>query len=78
VVIVLAAVFTNFFDRAFSGLLVPLLGFIFLPFTTLAYTWAINSRGEVAGIQAVVVIVAVLADLGVIGGGESHRRKRWG
>ncbi len=76
--IVLAAIFTNFFDRAYHGLLIPILGFIFLPFTTLAYAWAINTRGEVAGIQAIVVVVAVLVDLGVIGGGESHRRKRWG
>ncbi len=76
VAIVLLAIFTSFFERAFDGLLLPLLGFLFLPFTTIAYAWAINSRGEVAGLQAVVVVVAVLLDLGVFSRGEMERRRR--
>ena len=75
-VIAVLALFTSFFERPFDGLLVPFLGFLFLPWTTLAYGWAINSRGEVAGIQAAVLILAVLIDLGVFGGGEAQRRKR--
>ena len=74
--IVLLAVFTSFFEKAYDGLLLPLLGFLFLPFTTLAYAWAINSRGEVAGVQEVVLIIAVLADLGVFSGGARERRRR--
>jgi hypothetical protein len=74
--IVLVAVFTAYFEKPFDGLLIPLLGFLFLPFTTLAYAWAINTWGEVAGMQAVVVVIAALADLGVFSGSEVQRRKR--
>ncbi|MCP5114035.1 MAG: hypothetical protein GY953_24640 [bacterium] len=76
VAIVLVALFTAYFEKPFDGLLIPFLGFLFLPFTTLAYAWAINTRGEVAGVQAVVVVIAVLADLGVFSGSEAQRRKR--
>jgi hypothetical protein len=54
----------------------PFVGFIFMPLTTLAYAWAINSHGSVAGIHLVVVVVAVLMDLGVVGGGAASRRRR--
>ena len=74
--IVLAALFAAYFEKPFDGFLIPLLGFLFLPFTTLAYAWAINTRGEVVGMQAVVVVVAALADLGVFSGSEAQRRKR--
>jgi len=74
VAIVLVALFTGYFERPFDGLLVPLLGFLFLPFTTLAYAWAINSYGDVAGFQALILILAVLLDIGTIGGGEVQRR----
>ena len=71
------ALFSNYLGRAFGGnILLPLLGWLFLPWTTLAYAWAIHSRGEVAGFQAIVVIVAVLVDLGVVGKGAADRRGR--
>lgn len=76
IAIILIALFTSYFEKPFDGLLIPLLGFLFLPFTTLAYAWAINTRGEVAGVQAVVVVLAVLVDLGVFGRGEVERRRR--
>lgn len=74
-VLLALALFSNYLQAAYTGLLIPLLGFLFMPFTTLAYAWAINSTGQVAGIQLVVVVVAVLIDLGVIGG--SADRRRW-
>ena len=75
VAIVAMALFSSYLGRAFGGdILLPLAGWLFLPWTTLAYAWAINSRGEVTGFQAIVVVVAVLVDLGVIGGGAAKRR----
>ncbi len=69
------AMFSDYLGRAFGeSLLLPLLGWLFLPWTTLAYAWAINSSGQVAGFQLVVVIVAALVDLGLIGGGAAKRR----
>jgi hypothetical protein len=73
--IVLVVIFSNYIGRAYGSLLWPLLGFIFMPLTTLAYAWAINSRGSVAGVHLVVVI-AVLMDLGLIGGSAKSRRRR--
>lgn len=76
IAIVLLALFSNYLGAAYPGLLIPLLGFVFMPFTTLAYAWSINSFGGVSGLGAVAVIVAVLLDFGVIGGGAAERRKR--
>ena len=73
VVIAVLALFTGYISSAYhGGLLIPLLGFLFLPYTTLAYAWAINSHGSVEGIHLVVVIIAVLVDLGVLGGGGAR------
>lgn len=75
VAIAAIALFSNYLGRAFGGeILLPVVGWLFLPWTTLAYAWAINSRGEVTGFQAIVVVVAVLVDLGVVGGGAAKRR----
>jgi hypothetical protein len=77
VAMVAMALFSNYLGRAFGGaILMPLVGWLFLPWTTLAYAWAINSRGEVAGLPAIVVVVAVLVDLGIVGGGAARRRSR--
>lgn len=69
VVIALLVIFTDYIGRAFDSFVWPLLGFVFLPTTTLAWAWAHNTRGEVAGIHLVVVILGLLLDLGVFGGG---------
>ena len=47
-----------------------------MPLTTLAYAWAINTRGSVAGLHLAVVVLAVLVDLGLVGGGAASRRRR--
>jgi hypothetical protein len=75
-VIVLLALFSNYLQTTYTGLLIPLLGFLFMPFTTLAYAWSINTTGEVSALQLVVVVIAVLLDLGVIGGGADRRRRQ--
>lgn len=76
IVIVVLWLFTSYLERAFDSFLWPLLGFFFLPTTTLAWAWATNTRGEVAGVHLVVVVFAVLLDLGVIGGGRSSLARR--
>jgi hypothetical protein len=75
-VIVVLALFTNYLGHVYSNLLIPILGFIFLPYTTLAYAWAINSHGTVDGGYLIVVILAVLLDLGILGGGARARHVR--
>ena len=71
--IVLVVIFSDYIGRAYESLLWPFLGFLFMPLTTLAYAWAINSHGSVEGFHLVVVVIAVLIDLGLVGGSASRR-----
>lgn len=76
--VVLALMFflSNYLSRAYPGLLIPLLGFIFLPLTTIVYAWLVNShRAPMDGFNALILIIAVVIDLGGLGGGEWHRRR---
>lgn len=73
-VIILLAIFSTYLSSAYQTVLWPVLGFFFMPFTTLAYAWAINSNGSVSGFHLVVVVLAVLVDLGSVGGGASQHR----
>jgi hypothetical protein len=69
IVIVLVVIFSDYIGQAYSTVLWPLLGFFFMPLTTLAYAWAWHGTGgNVGGIHLAVVIIAVLIDLGIIGG----------
>jgi hypothetical protein len=74
--LVLVALFSNYISQAYESWVWPVLGFFFLPLTTLAYAWAWHfGEGSVSGIGLVVVVLAVLIDLGLLGSGESSRRK---
>jgi hypothetical protein len=77
IALALLFLFSNYLERAYHGLLLPLLGFLFLPLTTLVYSWMVNTRQPIAGINLVILIVAVVIDLGGLSGGEYHRRRRW-
>jgi hypothetical protein len=76
--IVLACLFlfSHYLERAYHGLILPILGFIFLPLTTLCYAWMMNSHMPLEGINLIILIVAVVIDVGGLSGGEYHRRKR--
>ena len=78
IALVLLFLTSNYLQRAYHGLLLPLLGFLFLPLTTLAYAWMTNTRQPIAGINLLILIIAVVIDLGGLSGGEYHRRTRWG
>jgi hypothetical protein len=69
---------SNYLQRAYHGLLLPLIGFLFLPLTTLAYAWMTNTRQPIAGINLLILVIAIVIDLGGLSGGEYHRRTRWG
>jgi hypothetical protein len=76
VALVLLWLFSRYLQHAYHGLLVPLIGFFFLPLTTLAYAWMVNNHQSLEGVNVIVLIVAVIIDLGGLSGGEYHRR-RW-
>ena len=73
--IIVVVIFSDYIGRAYQTALWPLLGFLVMPMTTLAYAWAINSNRSVSGMYLVVVVVAVLLDLGLVGGSASGRRR---
>jgi hypothetical protein len=73
--IVLVVFFSDYIGRAYESAFWPFIGFLVMPLTTLAYAWAINSRGSVAGVHLAVVVIAVLMDLGLVGGSASKRRR---
>lgn len=76
IVLAILFFFSNYLARAYHGVILPLLGFIFLPLTTLAYAWMVNSHQPLEGINLLILLVAVILDLGGLGGGEYHRRSR--
>jgi hypothetical protein len=77
IALLLLFLFSNYLQRAYHGLILPLLGFLFLPLTTLVYAWMVNTGQLVAGVNLIILIVAVVIDLGGLSGGEYHRRTRW-
>jgi hypothetical protein len=76
IVLALLWFFSNYLQPAFhDGLLLPVLGFLFLPLTTLVYAWEIHNAMPTAGINLVWLLIAVIIDLGSLGGG-AHRQSR--
>jgi positive regulator of sigma E activity len=74
--IILTVIFSDYIGLAYKTTIWPLLGFFFAPLTTLAYAFAINQNGAVSGWYLIVFIIAILMDLGAVGG-TRHYKKRW-
>ena len=72
--IVLVVIFSDYIGHAYETRIVPFLGFVFLPLTTLAYAFAIHTRGGLAGFPLVLFVLALLMDLGMIGQGAKKNR----
>jgi len=76
VTLLLLWLFSGYLQRAFGGgLLVPVLGFFFLPLTTLVYAWETNNHMPTTGLNLIWLLIAVIIDLGGLGGG-AHRQSR--
>jgi hypothetical protein len=75
IVIILVLIFSNYLESAYQTLLWPLLGFLFMPLTTLAYAFAINEHGSLSGLYLALFVVAVLIDFGSLGGGAASGRR---
>ena len=73
-VILLLSVFTNYMSRAFDTFIWPFLGFILLPWTTIAFAIAQNEFGGLSGLGLLIVALGFLGDIGVLGGGARGRR----
>jgi len=74
IVLFVLLLFTNYLSRAYDGFVLPFLGFLFLPATTLAYAIAQNELGGLNGLGIIVVLIGLAVDIGLVGGGASRRR----
>lgn len=74
VALVLLWLLTDRISAAFGSILLPLLGFFVLPWTTLIYT--LTAPGGLGAIDLVLLVIALVADLGSYGGGYRYRSSR--
>jgi hypothetical protein len=75
VVMVFIFLLTHWFSRAFDSTLWPLLGFLFMPYTTLVWMAAmLRSNHRLGVFWLILLVVAVFFDLG--GQGRSFRRRK--
>ena len=75
--ILLLWLFTNYVDRAFSGFFLPLVGLIFLPWTTLLYVLVDVAPGPIHVAGWIVIGLGVLIDLNSWAQARSSRRSRY-
>lgn len=71
--IILVVIFSDYIGDAYETTIWPLLGFFFMPLTTLSYAFAMNSNGSVEGMHLVLVVVTALLDLGLVGAGSKTK-----
>jgi len=66
------AILNDRISVAFGGVLLPLVGFFLMPWSTLVYT--LVSPGGLSLLDTIVIVLAVGADLGIWGGGAKNRK----
>ena len=71
-----ALLYTDWFQRAFNNRVWPFLGFVFMPYTTLACMAAmLNNYHAVTGVWLALFIASVVVDVAHWGGsGHTYRR----
>jgi hypothetical protein len=74
--LVLVLVYNNsyYLQHAFNAFTFPLYGFLFLPLTTLAYSWMINTGQPITGYGFLILITSIAIDLGSLAGLAFRRR----
>jgi hypothetical protein len=64
---------SRYWSWANHNLLLAVLGFLFLPLTTIVYAWEVTSHIAMAGVNLLFLIIAVIIDVGGLGHGYSRR-----
>jgi hypothetical protein len=75
-IMVVLWIFTDYLSRAFDTFIWPLLGFLFIPTTTMAYAVAENEFEGLKGWGLAILILGVLIDFGLLGGGGRAAGRR--
>lgn len=74
VVMVIAWLLTDWFAEAYNTRFWPILGFLCMPYTTLAYMAAmLKNNHQLGGFWLVLLVVAVIFDLGHWSSASRHR-----
>ena len=73
--ILLLWLFTNYVDRAFARFILPFLGLIFLPWTTLFYVLVDVAPGPIHVAGWIVIGLGMLLDLNSLAHAASSRRR---
>ncbi len=63
-------------NATFSTFILPCLGFMFLPFTTLMYVFLMQGVGTIQGLDWLWLFLAVILDFATIGGAGAANRNR--
>jgi hypothetical protein len=67
---------TDWFGRAYETVIWPVLGFVFMPYATLAYMVAmLNNDHSLSGWWLALFIAAIVVDVGHWGGGGRAARR---
>jgi hypothetical protein len=72
--LILMWLFTDWLGRAFDSFVLPLLGFLFMPLTTVIYVF-VSPRG-LGPFEWILLVIGILIDLGSYGSGAYGRRRR--
>jgi len=63
-------------NAAFSTILIPILGIVFLPWTTLAFV--LVSEGGLTGLDIFVVVIGLFIDIGTYGSSAYSNKDKLG
>lgn len=75
-VLVILWIFTDYVSRAFDGWILPIIGFLLLPYTTLFYVFAYAPVRGVSGIGWFFVAMGFVIDVVNYTGGQRARSSR--
>lgn len=76
VLMFIAFLMTDWFGRAFETRLWPVVGFVFMPYSTLAYMASmLNNHHALTGGWLALFVAAIVVDASHWGGGHAYRRK---
>jgi hypothetical protein len=63
-------------NATFSTMIVPCLGFLVLPVTTMMYVWLVQGVGAIQGVDWLWLVLAVIVDLASIASAGAANRDR--
>jgi hypothetical protein len=79
IALLLMWIFTSYVDRAFTGILLPLVGLIFLPFTTIMFCLVYSPAAHgVVGANWIWVFLGLFLDFSSYASGGYGQRQRSG